>query len=109
SDALGSAAELATKLDEQSHGHVDDFIAPALAQWWQAQRQDGESIVQVFAEAGLTDSFFELRVGCRDDAHVDVDFARTAEPTKAFALEHLQQFWLQLGCKISDFVEEEGT
>ena len=83
-------------------------VLRALAQRRHADREDGEAVVEVAAEAPLADLFAEVAIRRRDDAHVHLDRPRAAEALELAGLEDAQELRLQLERQLADLVEEEG-
>src|SRR5690606_28619499 len=108
-EAGGPASDLAVEVGEQGEGEVDDAVAVALAQRRQAEREDGETIVEVLAEGAGADGGVEVAVGGGDQADVDLDLASAAEAAEAAALEGLEQLGLERGGEVADLVEQQGA
>jgi hypothetical protein len=69
-------------------------------------RQDVEAVVQVLAKAALADLGFQLAVGRGDNADVDPQVDRAADPLERFLLEKPQHLGLQAGHHLADLVEK---
>jgi hypothetical protein len=91
--------------DEVVH-HPRDLVAP-FAQRVDGEADDIEAIEEIFAELAIANQVFEIRVGGGDDADVDGDRRRFAERRDFAGLEEAQQFRLQVGAHVADFVEEQ--
>ena len=79
-----------------------------------AQRRYGdgkhvEPVVQVATETTLTDFLGQVAIGRRNDADVDVDGARAAEPFDLALLQHAEQLGLELERQLPDLVEEDRS
>src|SRR5690606_7978782 len=97
-----TAAQLASHGGEQVVGEVGHGFVAALTE--RRKRDDvwRDAVVQVLAELSGADALAQIAVRCGDDADVDGDLARCAEPPEASCLEHLEQLRLQLGCEVAD-------
>ena len=83
-----------------------DVLAP-IAQRRHGERKHVEPVEQIAAEAPLPHFLVQIAVGGGDDAHVDVDRPRAAEPLDLAVLQHAQQLRLQLERQLADLVEED--
>ena len=84
-------------------------VGLALTQGGEVYREDVEPIVQVLAEAAPADQLFELEVGGRDQAYVDFDGGRTADPFELPLLEHPEELDLGGRRQVADLVEKQGA
>ena len=82
-------------------------VLAALAQRRHADVEDVEAVVEVEAERAALDLVGQVLVGRRDDAHVDREIARAAEPPEGHLLEHLEQLGLGGHRHLADLVEEQ--
>ncbi len=69
-------------------------------------REDVETIVEVFAERPLMNPLLEIPVRGRYDAHVDTDRLRTAEPLDVPILQDAEQLHLHVRGQVADLVEK---
>ena len=70
-------------------------------------RHDVQAVEQVLAEPAVLHHLSEVAVGRGDDAHVDLNRARSAEPFELLFLEHAQDLRLRALAHVADFVEEQ--
>jgi hypothetical protein len=70
-------------------------------------RHHVEPVVEVLAEFLARDRLFEVLVGGGDQANVDLDRARSAEPLELTLLQHAQDLGLGRGRHVADLVEEQ--
>ena len=84
-------------------------LLPPLAQRRHPQADDVEAVEEVLAEAPFGDERLEVGVGGGDDADVDLDRLRLAEPVDLVRLEEAEELGLQVGADFGDLVEEEGA
>jgi hypothetical protein len=70
---------------------------------------DIEPVKEVFPKASLADSGFEFDVRGSDDAYVNADGFRAADPFEFLLLEDAEEFSLSVQGKITDFVQEDGS
>src|SRR5205823_1943395 len=71
------------------------------------ERDDVESIVQVFAKAVLPDLLQQIFVRRGDDAHVDANRVRPIDALELVRLKHAKKLGLHRGRHVADFIEEE--
>ena len=83
-----------------------DFVAP-LAERADAEGDDVEAVVEVFAEASVADRVVEVGVGGGDDADVDGQRPRFAERRDLARFEEAEELRLEVESELADFVEEE--
>jgi hypothetical protein len=81
------------------------ILAP-LAQRRDADRDDGEPLVEVGAEETARDEGEEVAVGGREDAEVHLAPIVLAEPAHHAVLEDAQQLDLERGGRVVHLVEE---
>src|SRR6476659_7265023 len=82
-------------------------VLRALAQRGQVQRQDIETIVEVFAETALRDRLTQSNIGRCHDANVDIDRLAPADTHDLSILEKPQKVSLQVDRHVADLVEEQ--
>ena len=78
-----------------------------LAERRELDREDVEPVVEVLAERLLADGLEQVAVGGGDDADVDLDRRRAADPLELALLEDAEQLGLGLRGQLADLVEEE--
>jgi len=91
---------------EEGLGDRHDVLG-AIAKGGQADREDGQAMVEVLSERALSDHRPQVSVGRGDPAHVHVDGGAAAEPLELPLLEHAQELGLELLVELSDLVQEE--
>ena len=79
----------------------------ALAQRRDVQREHGEPVVEVGAEAAAVHLALEVAVGGGDDAHVDACARSRADALDLALLQRAQQLRLQRERQLADLVEEQ--
>ena len=82
-------------------------VPGALAERRERDGDDAEAVVEVLAEAPRRDGLLEIPVRRRDDAHVDVEVARPADPPEGLLLEEAQELGLERRRHLADLVEED--
>ena len=87
-------------LDEQRN------IFFAIAERRQLERDHVEAVKQVLAEAPVAHQLHQIFVRCRQDANVDFDCFRAAEPHELALLNHAQELGLRFRADGRNFVEE---
>ena len=80
-----------------------------LAQRRQADGEDGEAMIEVFAQPPLGHLLGEVAVGGGHQADIDLDGAGAADPLEAALLEHPEELGLERGVELGDLVEEQGA
>src|ERR1700692_2192023 len=68
----------------------------SFAQWWQINREDIQSVVQVFTEFTILSHSLQVWVGRRNNANVDSRCPRAAHCLKLTLLQDAKQFGLKL-------------
>ncbi len=112
---LGIAGEVqvvaAHALTLASKECLGDFqhVATALAQRRQFERDDVQSVIEVFTELAGLGQGFQVAVGGRDQAHIDLLRLHRANPTNLTFLQHPEQPSLSLERQFADFVEEQRS
>ena len=107
-EAQGATAERGAGPGEQALGERLDVLV-ALAQGRQHDREHGEAVEQVLAEAAGGDLGRQVSVGGGDPAHVGAQGLAAADALEGPLLQHAQQLGLQAGRQLADLVEEEGA
>ena len=89
----------------------DEFreVFATFAEWWECQRNDIQSIEEIFTELSAADEFFEVAVGGGDESHVDFHTAVAADGFKLPLLKHSQELDLSFERHVADFIEEQGA
>jgi hypothetical protein len=106
-EAGGAASVAAAQLVEGAVREPRDVRGAALAQRRELEREYGEPVVEVLAEAPGPDGGPQVDVGRGDDPDVDLELARAAEAAEAPRVQHGEQLGLHLGREVADLVEEE--
>ena len=66
-----------------------------------------EPMIKILAELALGDGLFQIAVGRRNQAHVDLDRLVAADAEHFPVLQHAQQLRLQGQRHVADLVEEQ--
>ena len=82
-------------------------IGRTFAERRQFDLENGEPVIEVFAEVARCDLCGQVAVGRGDNAHVDFRGFRFAYFDEFSAFEHPQQFCLQVDRHFTDLIEEE--
>ena len=72
-------------------------------------RQDVDSVEEVFAEPAGLRFGGEIAVGRGDDPDVDLHVLRIAEPADGLFLKRAEELHLETERKLSDFVQEQSA
>jgi hypothetical protein len=91
-------------LGEMAHQTRD--VLRAIAQGRQHEREDVQAVVEVTAEAAVSDHLGQVAVGGRHQAHVHPKRLGAAQALELLLLEHAKQPGLQLEWNVADLVEE---
>src|SRR5262249_24422922 len=97
------ACDLEEMLDEQRQ------IAFALPERRKNDRNDVQTVEEVFAKAPFPNLCLEILVRRRDDPDVDLDRAISPDPLELSFLEHAQDLGLRLERHVADLVEQQGA
>ena len=84
-------------------------VASALAQRWQLDREDVETIVEILAELAVAYRLAQIAVGGGDDAHVGLDGLVAPDALELVLLQDAQDLDLCLLGHLPDLVEEDGA
>src|ERR1700722_12368087 len=82
-------------------------IFGTLAQRWNAKLKLAKTVKKVAAETAGIDRGFKILIGGGYNAHVDLDFAMSAQTVEGLAIEHAQEFDLHLQWQFADFIKEQ--
>ena len=105
-DPLDVLPVLDRVLREEVVGQQHDVRLP-LAKRRREDREHVQPVEQVLAERAGRHQLFERPVGGRDEAHVDADAVRAAEPLDLALLQRAQQLHLRRHVHVADLVEEQ--
>ena len=100
---------LVERLRELRHEppHQQRDVVDALAQRRHVDREDVQAIEQVLAKAAVGNPQLQVAMGRGDDAGVEMNRLRAAEPLELPLFEHAQQLDLDLRRQLADFIEED--
>src|ERR1700685_965163 len=82
-------------------------IFRTFAQRRHAQLKLAKTMKEILTEAPGQNGSIEILIGSSHDAHIDGDFAVSAEPIERMTVQNTQQFYLSLKLQLSNFIEEE--
>src|SRR5216683_3265234 len=85
-----------------------DFF-PALAQRRNGQSERVQTVVQIFAQTLIGESFRNIDVGGGQDADVHLDHRAAAEAGELLVLQNVQQLGLQRRGHLADLVEQDSA
>ena len=91
---------------------VADEQRNVLAALPQRRDRDGENsqaVVEVAAKLAVGNHLFQVAIRGRDEAHVDRNRARAAQPFEFFFLQSAQELGLKFGRKVAHFVEKQSA
>src|ERR1700722_20943467 len=92
---------------EEVCGQGNDVFG-ALAQRGNAKLELAETVKKILAESACFDHGFEILIGGRDNADIDMDLAVAAETVEGLAVEHAQKFYLRLQLQFANFIKEKS-
>ncbi len=107
-DGTDGALVKVGKFFEEVGGKKGD-VAVAVFEGGEGDVDDVDAEVEVFAEFALANPVFEVAVGGGDKTEVDVDRGFAADAFEAAFLKDAEEFDLERGVELGDFVEEEGA
>ena len=102
------SSELSANAVEKRARELLDVFAP-LAERRYGQRDHGEPVVEVGAEAALFHLALQVAVRRRHDADVDLDRLLASHAADAPVLEDSQELHLEVQRHLADLVEEDGA
>src|SRR6185436_15332313 len=82
-------------------------VAETLTKRRQEELDDGETIVQIFAEVVIRQRLLQVAVGRRQNADVDFDLLLASEAANAARFDRAQKLDLDVRRHLRDFVEED--
>ena len=85
------------------------YILTALPQGWNRDREYAQAVVKIAAEFPVGNQFFQITVCRCDQAHINRNGARAAEPLELLLLKSAQELRLEFERQISDFVEKQRS
>src|SRR5262245_51189447 len=97
-----------TKLAEEIFGQGANILRP-LAKRRNANRNDAQAVIQIFAELVLRDQVCEVAVRCGNDPHRNADRLFAADSLELALLQHAQQFGLRRFVQIANLVQENAA
>ncbi len=101
SEALGALAD-------EVPGQGEDVVG-SLAEGWDRDLDDIEAVEEVVSEPALGDALREVLVGGGEHADVDLAGLAFADAADFAVLEGAEEFGLDGGGDVADFIEEEGA
>ena len=101
-------AQLGADLLEECSREGQDVLR-ALAQRRDPDLEDGEPVVEIFAERAACHGRSQVAVGSGDDADVGLQGPRPAEPLELALLEDAKELGLDRRARLADLVEEENA
>src|SRR6185295_7097653 len=105
-DALDFLPEAGVVAAQEEIGELRDVLG-ALAQRRQLDRDDVDSIEEIFAEAAVLHRLLEIDVGGGDQAELGLDRLAAADPLDVALLDRAQQLGLQVAPQSANLVEEQ--
>src|SRR6185437_12533275 len=82
------------------------YLLPPLPQWRDMDADHVKAIEKVFAKNALLHPPFQRLVGGGKHAHINLDIALAAQPREFMVLQDVQQFCLQGGMHLTDFIQK---
>src|SRR5689334_4821016 len=84
-------------------------VFASIAQGWEADDDDAEAIVEVFAKLLLANSVFEIAVSGGQNADIDREGFFATDSLEGFFLQDTHELHLGADSHVPDFVEEDGA
>src|SRR5215472_16708522 len=84
-------------------------ILVAFTQRRQRQLHDVQPMIQIGAEAALADERLKGLIARGNNPDIDWDFTVRAHGTQSRALDHIQQFGLQIRRKVVDVIQKQSS
>ena len=109
----GSHEFLRDNLDDLVHGACEllDEVPNELgnicfpfAEWRERNRENTQSIVQIFAEFTISNHLSQVPIGRSHNTNIDPHGARAAYRLELTLLEHTEQFGLKFKRHVSNFI-----
>jgi hypothetical protein len=105
-DAIDVELVLARELAHEMLRQHGDVLDP-FAQGREQHLEHVETIVQIFTQASVANCLRWRTIRRGENADVELDVLRSAEPTRLTFLEHAQQLGLERDRHLGDLVEKE--
>src|SRR6185369_9088224 len=99
-------AHVAAQVTHEVIGEEQDIVTP-LAQRWQMDAEDRQSVEKVFAEPSFRHRAFEIAIGGRDETNVGLQRRRAADSLVPALLEHAQELRLRRRGELAYLVEKQ--
>jgi hypothetical protein len=104
--AFEGLRQFALKVLKEMGDDERDVLA-SLTERRNVDRQDVQSVEEIFPEAMVGDLLHQVPIGGGDQPYIDVDRPGASDALEFMLLQHPQQFDLRIQGQISDFVEKE--
>src|SRR5512138_2529486 len=85
------------------------YVFATLAQRRNFQRDNVQTVVEIFAKLAVGNCFFQASVGGGDEADVDFDGAGTAKAHECSFFKDTKKLGLYVRGHVSDFIEKESA
>src|SRR5882724_2493806 len=102
----GRACEGSSEVSQECFSHWQQIIFP-IAQWWNADLEYLEAVVQVFPELSALDLLPQVSIGRGDDADLRLHRLGAAQALELALLQHPQKLRLRRGAHLAHLVEEQ--
>src|SRR5206468_7427842 len=83
-------------------------VLPPLAEGWEVDVEDAESVVEVVPELAQRDRVPKRAIGGGEHPDVHLDRLGATHPEEGAGLEHTEELYLRRGRDVADLVEEDG-
>ena len=81
-------------------------VFPAGSQRRQIEGDDIKAVIQIFAKLAFTHRLPQIDIGCRENAHVDLDLVHATEVHEAAVLQYAQDLGLRIHPHGTDLVQK---
>src|SRR5690606_36981656 len=96
-------ARLRRDLTHEMINKEGDILA-ALRQAWHHDRHDGQTMVKILAETSVSDHRLQILARGGDDADIDLDALRAADPLELLVNQHPEDLALRLARHVADLI-----
>src|SRR5712692_5429085 len=82
------------------------YLVSALPQGRHVNRESAQPVVEVLTQFLFCKRLFNVDVGGRQNADIDINRPLAAQPEELFVLQHMQELGLQSGWHLCDLIQK---